>query len=474
MDDKQTKVILNCKNESLRNYLIFSLECEFGFDVLSFEDIQDAKDFVMGEILNDSGKTLNISMFVSVSTKVEDHSSINDIIDTLKGNSIVVPAIELCCPEENADIWETSISYDLYRHKLIQKEQFVEDFQGLINEFFTVNSKENEEHTSISIGPLEQFSGLKEDIFIMLRTGRLLKLYSEGDSIGRDDIDRLEKKGVTHLYLKKSRCQWILKTLSDNFEKIFEDNLQDISLEAPNLAEDFDSVVESEGEFPVEEFDSSKPFQIERKHVEMIHEKRKEVVKKLKNIKSLGKLLKNMKIDREEAAFLATRSELVCNICTAVAKEMEWASEAAIEKFVYIAHLHDILLVNHPRLFKIGDTIEIETRDDLSDEDKQIIKDHPTAAADFVKHDSKIPADVDAIISQHHERPAGSGFPRGIGAARVLPFAALTQIAIDFAQFIIENPNWTFARYSKLRKSYFTGGSFTKIFAALSRVIDKN
>ena len=54
----------------------------------------------------------------------------------------------------------------------------------------------------------------------------------------------------------------------------------------------------------------------------------------------------------------------------------------------------------------------------LTDAEMAIIKEHPTTGLEIVKHIA-LPWPVDKIISQHHERVDGTGYPRGLKADQI-------------------------------------------------------
>ena len=64
---------------------------------------------------------------------------------------------------------------------------------------------------------------------------------------------------------------------------------------------------------------------------------------------------------------------------------------------------------------------------------------HPWQEAELVRRFQKMPPDVDTIILQHHERPDGTGFPRGLDFRRIAPLSAVFIVAEEFAELIYES-----------------------------------
>src|SRR6185437_16447632 len=66
-------------------------------------------------------------------------------------------------------------------------------------------------------------------------------------------------------------------------------------------------------------------------------------------------------------------------------------------------------------------------------------KAHPAKAAEIARQFQEVPPDVDVIVTQHHERPDGAGFPRGIGYAYIAPLAMVFIVAHDMTQHFLNN-----------------------------------
>jgi putative two-component system response regulator len=68
----------------------------------------------------------------------------------------------------------------------------------------------------------------------------------------------------------------------------------------------------------------------------------------------------------------------------------------------------------------------------LSEEDWKLIKAHPGNASTFLK-DLEFPFDVMAIITSHHERWDGQGYPAGL-VREAIPFGARVLAVVDAFQ----------------------------------------
>jgi hypothetical protein len=197
--------------------------------------------------------------------------------------------------------------------------------------------------------------------------------------------------------------------------------------------------------------------------------KRAQLKKQMLNKPPLGRLIKQAQLQRTDETFFEERVTLTRNIACSLAHLLEWASEVSIEKLLYIAHFHDILLINNPKLARIQTLGEMEQRAaEFTKDEQMLFHDHPQLVSEIIANDPTSTSDVENIVLQHHELPNKAGFPGAIGTAHIVPFAALINVSTDFAQFILKDANWQIEAYLKeARQRSLRGGIFTKIMQAL-------
>lgn len=344
--------------------------------------------------------------------------------------------------------------------QIFSEEHLLESLGRSLEKILTKAEDSPEAWTRVSLDPLTHFDGVPEDVYIQLRTGRFLKLFTRGDRVNRTDVVRYSRKGVTNLFLKKEAFNWLLSQIDVVMPVVINNPGKAIVVEAAE-----DNIVFNE-ECP----NIDGPIKVPEDLINEVHQTSKKILLKMKKNKELAKILKLLNIDRQSNAFFTNRINLICNISCALAKELSWTSDAMLEKLIYIAHTHDVALISHPKLAKIQSKLELDIVLDLTEEEKQLILNHTKASAEIVMRDSRAPAEAELIIRQHHELPNGNGFPEGIQSVRILPTTALLEISIHLAQYIIENPQWNIESYLKLALPRFRGGHFSKILKALENV----
>jgi hypothetical protein len=300
---------------------------------------------------------------------------------------------------------------------------------------------------------------LKSDIFIRLSADKYVKLFKTGDEFDSEDLKRYyEVKGVEYMYLKRTETAGFLGKFRAELE---------VLLAKPDL-------------------DQGEALQSAEINQEAIHElvqkigfneevqdlAKKNVLLTLKAIGTNPKLQEVLNKLIRDGNYLAQHSTVLAHLSCSLAKEMEWGSESTFSKLVLAAYMHDITITD-PELAKIVSLKELETnRNKFTAEEVKNYHLHPAKSADVVRSFKEIPADVDLIVQQHHERPNGGGFPRGLAHNYIAPLAALFIVAHELTFAILEErERFQLSRFLQEKKPFFGMGNFKKVIAALEKAV---
>ena len=207
------------------------------------------------------------------------------------------------------------------------------------------------------------------------------------------------------------------------------------------------------------------PFKIENlsKRVNTILKKKVQQNTKLKD------LFKKITVNREDP-YMMNHIGLLINITTGISKQMDWGSDQTLEKFILASYLHDVSLGDSTKLAKINTREELESRDDLTPEEKKLVELHSIASKTLVENKKEIPQDVHTIIEQHHELPNGRGFPNGLDHKRITPLSSIFIVSHLLADYIIENSNWSADKFIMKYKTLQKGPHFRKVFRCLDEL----
>jgi HD-GYP domain-containing protein (c-di-GMP phosphodiesterase class II) len=149
-------------------------------------------------------------------------------------------------------------------------------------------------------------------------------------------------------------------------------------------------------------------------------------VNMVKRDQSWAKLL----AQKNSNSFYSHHVSLLSNMVCIVAQNIGWSSEATQQKLIMAALLHD----------QFVDETTYEILQQNSNDSSEIIQNpqyrqHPIKVAELARTLRGLPNDVDHILLQHHERPDGSGFPRGLVASHISPFSAMFIVCEELLHF---------------------------------------
>ncbi len=316
---------------------------------------------------------------------------------------------------------------------------------------------DNEAYITINPHTLMATAPLKSDVYVMMGQGRYVRIFCKGDDIEQADLEKyLEKRTVVLFFIKKSDSAEVLQNHANQLQAL---------ADKPVV-----TTAEAEGAFAnssefVRDIVSQIGFTPEAQAIA-----KNSVSVALKSVGSNPKLsviLTDLK--GKKGRYIGTHSFMIGMVACAIAHKIKWVSAATYQKLTLAAFLHDIALPGED-LARISSLDAAAQSGMFSPEQLMMVKSHPVKGAEYAQQFNEIPADVDQIIMQHHERPNGKGFPRELSARAVAPLSALFIIAHDIVDFAETNPDMTVESFLAYAKSVnlYEFGQFKKVAVALA------
>jgi len=313
-------------------------------------------------------------------------------------------------------------------------------------------SSNTDEYVSVRADIVASYCPLNYDVYVKLNDGKYVKLFHKGDPIERADFDRYQKeKGIGLFYFKKTEYKEVLDNQVKRIEKI----ANTVPLPEANV------VIEAvKSHTAVKDIITQMGFTPEaqalaRSCVAM-------TAKLLSSKPQFSKILTDLR--KKEGPYVGAHSISVGTVACAIAYKMDWHSAATYFKLSLAAFMHDITLEDKQAQIHL---LKDATQDNFTHEEMNKIKLHPVHAADYVRKMSEIPADVDQIVFQHHERPDGSGFPRSLSGKFISPLSAVFIVAHDLVEFVRKREGETITVFLAENEELYKGGNFRKIWLAL-------
>jgi HD-GYP domain-containing protein (c-di-GMP phosphodiesterase class II) len=342
---------------------------------------------------------------------------------------------------------------------LVEMSKLVEGVTSIIQKFMDALGVKQDpmDYCPIRTNLLLRVNPLKADIFIRLSLQKYVKVFASESHFTKEDLDKYAAKDVEYLFVRREDADSFIAKFQGELDQML--NRDDLKpAEAMAVVEETQDVVQE----LFQRVGFNEEVQgLAKKSVQL-------TMKAIGKNPTLGSLLERL---QNNGNYLSQHSTLLAEISCCIAKEMEWGSESSFSKLVLASLMHDIALIN-PDLAKINTLKELEAnKAKFPAEMVKAYNLHSVKAADVVRSFKEIPADVDVIVSQHHERPDGGGFPRGLSHMQIAPLGALFIVAHDLTQHLLEQKEkFSLPAYIADRATLYSAGNFKKIMAALGKV----
>lgn len=298
---------------------------------------------------------------------------------------------------------------------------------------------------------------LRADIYLRLAPNRYCKRFHRDDEFDADDLEQsFLRHNIPFLYVPKSQVDALLdvQILAVDAALESEDNAARLKLAEENLEIIQDAVAELGFTPAVQE--------LAKRTVEL-------TVKAIGGSPHLADVMKKMRL--QEGKYITSHSMMLAEIACAIAHRIGWSSGPTFMKLTLAAFLHDLPLDDN-RLARMKSPAEVTNHGAFTPEQLKAYKMHPAHAADYARVLHQIPPDVDNIVMQHHERPDGSGFPRGLYHHQMSPLSCIFIVAHDMLDFYLEkrpaNPSTHFLdAFLFAKEAEYGSGTFKEITQAL-------
>lgn len=473
----QYKALLIIEDPHLSALVSFAIQSEYNFDVIekTGQDIPALQNYIA-----DSSTILVIIYDLALnSLKLEDLSAFLEPLPT-------TPLI-IGINHENINPLNSKALH-LIKASL-NKEHLLKNLIEVMQKNFTIDPNAlAKDFCKVSIRTLLSFSGIENDLYIQLSSGRLIKLFSKADHINTDDIKKYLDKGLTHLCLKKDSANFIVHKVGQNIDKVISSlqqqksyqiiKPQDAPIEKIPTPEVVDYVDPGQLTISIPEI-ATETTQSKKEQQDanvIFYKKLMEYIKvTLEAVKKQPRLslsfIQSLPINHDLSQYYNVHTQLLIPISCGLAQLMDWKQEATLTKLIFVSKMHDISLSKKQHLSWIHTTRELFAMGNkISEEDKRLVLSHPELSAKFLLNLPEFPQEADKIIAQHHERPDGKGFPHQVKSNKITPLASLFICSLDLVDYIIKNPKWDLKNYLSLAQDQMTGTNFRKVLNAISQI----
>ncbi|MFN8371196.1 MAG: HD domain-containing phosphohydrolase [Bacteriovoracaceae bacterium] len=432
---------------------------------------------------------------------IDESTSYNTLVRISKicqSTEKIIPIIGLYSPTSMDDDKLKIINF----YAKIFKPGISERLKKVLSDFLPKRAlipQDENRFCEISLSVLLYFNQIETDLFLKLSESKHIKIFRAGDYFGENDFTKYKEKSVTSFYLSVKDIPFLLKKLESiqdslkNFSlKITPTEIQDLAQNLSNeesrrvmgsLAEAIKDISSKNISFPqavhiCEEtheyiIKSIKTFGLNMDAHKLI---KVLTILSLQTIKSSPKIEELWNIQQENNInTISTQYILKANISCMLAEMMGWRSNLTFYKLILASLMQDITLLN-PKLVTIKNRPELLSHgNQFTSKEQDNYATHPETAALLASELNMIPPNVDIIIREHHERPDGTGFPKGINYHELSPLSCIFIAAHDVVHFIMsesaKGSQWNASLFLKEVEPIYKDGLFIDIYKILTKAL---
>lgn len=403
------KIIYTEDNIDIREIFSLKISMTTNIEVLQTACAQDAISIL---------KAHSDEVAAIVSDYEMEYGNGLDLYNYIRENHPEIPFI-LMSGDANVQINEFKDFKENTNNSFINKPPEKGELEKVLSFLVNLDSDEpgfySSEYIPIKIRLLYRGEKAPTDIFLKLSEKKYVHLYKAGDFLATEDILKYEDKKVTTIYVKNEN----FKTFVDTYVEIITKVLlkQGIGITSNSLAVHYE----------VHELVHKQLINvgITEEGMELT---KKSVLTSLVSIDRNPKLLQLFLKMANKSDWLYEHSMMLNVLSAMILKQLEWNSKDTLYKINMAGFFHDIIFENGLEAKKFELLNHTLTGEQIKESDKGYWQ-HPSECAQYIHEFRQIPPDSNAIIAQSHERPDGTGFPKGLHSRNTFPLAAVMNTA---------------------------------------------
>ncbi len=300
------------------------------------------------------------------------------------------------------------------------------------------------------------------DVFIRLPSGKFLKIIAAGSEINKETLENVYRKGGEFLYQDEKSYEKLANVIFTSLSKKLKD--KNLSEEAKIEAQ-IDSIKKVQ--------DTVRNMGINDHIISFADDIVESVQDLVKGNRNLGKIVKKL-LKHKKPYFV--RSSLINYLAGGLVHEVGWDTYTTMRKLVYASVFCDFGFEVHEEPL-----IEIIRKDSddfkrLSPQDQHAILEHPERAIKYLERNQGMLTDEVNIVLQHHEKPDGTGFPKGLNYNQIPPLSCAFILCHDFANELLQLSRvkedvYPYEIFDILGPNY-SKANFNKPYLALKRALN--
>lgn len=319
---------------------------------------------------------------------------------------------------------------------------------SLLVKSYTQAPFESPTHVPIKLKVACEIASGRFDIYLKLSGTNFVKITNKDSEFTEAEAEKLFSKGITEVHIKASD--------GHSFLRLWESQLLE---RYTRTTEEPDVIMVTDCLEQVERI--ARAFGWSTDSLKATQTVIKKAITSLNSDERISVLLQRKLAEKnshysQHVGLLCYLSSMMCSVL---------GMDDAREKLVMASLMHDLSL--EEALYANVNEWNKQAQN-LQDRSPEVVRYrlHPLHASQTAQTIDVLPPDVEQIILQHHEAPDGSGFPRGLGAARIHFLTAVFIIAQDLMNFIDDGEaiETSLADFITWGSERYQLGHFKKIF----------
>lgn len=268
-----------------------------------------------------------------------------------------------------------------------------------------------------------------------------------------DTLKKYEQKGIEYFYLTKDDYRKFIDSCQNELnQKLLTPNLSSKEIAQVRL-DSAENIHQSLISLGVNEFTLEQSEKITANVIESMPKK-----------SDIAALLKEMQNGK---SYVSQLSVLTGNVAVALAEQISWADKKSYEKLMMASMFMDLYWIDESSEYIGSNYSEITYNDSekissLDNSVQDIVFFHSQRSAQIFDK-AKSDGDIYNLIVDHHERPAGRGFPKRSNDEQISSMAAILILAHEFSHRMITTDKLTLESFSQIKldiTNEFSNGRF--------------
>ncbi len=383
------------------------------------------------------------------------HGNGDVVIEFLKNKGLAIPLVLATSDDRSDHLKILSQSNIGYIQKPFDDVKIREEVRRLL---MNENQQEDKvEYVPISVATLARINDIKSNLYIKLNDQKYVRLQKSGTSFDLQSQEKLIGKGVSVLYVVQSEYNQLIEEFQDLVNsRMALSSDKDLDAEALKLSSAVQEVLSGF----VKSFGLSEQTEIlAKKNIALVNT----IVKRTESLDSLmGWILKS------ELGFSYQHSTLLTIILSELVPHFKFPNDRALEILTLAAFLHDSTLNDYQSKNEDRFIGAMQMGLKINVDDLEMIKAHPSMIAEQLGRWPHCPPELLEIISTHHEKPDGLGFPKGLRAEQVSTYATFFIVCEEFVKTFLEAKSiGVAAEQWKKKEAQFESTQFKEIYTLI-------